>query len=114
MVLLDNLGIHTPKGSRLLRALLDELRGKLVLVYTPPYDPESNRIEWLWRSLRRAVTHTHQHATLPPLLEAADTWAHDAHAPGDPASDRQPLRRHPRSTWPYRPWLMPLEQPGSI
>jgi transposase len=76
MVLLDNLGIHTPKGSRLLRQLLDELRGKLVLVYTPTYDPESNRIEWLWRSLRRAVTHTHQHATLPPLLEAADTWAH--------------------------------------
>ena len=76
MVLLDNLGIHTPKGSRLLRALLDELRDKLVLVYTPTYDPESNRIEWLWRSLRRAVTHTHQHATLPPLLEASDTWAH--------------------------------------
>ena len=87
MVLLDNLGIHTPnqeygsprslsKGSRLLRELLDELRGKLVLVYTPTYDPESNRIEWLWRSLRRAVTHTHHHATLPPLLEAADTWAH--------------------------------------
>ena len=76
MVLLDNLGIHTPKGSRLLRALLDELGSKLVLVYTPTYDPESNRIEWLWRSLRRAVTHTHQHATLPPLLEAADSWAH--------------------------------------
>ncbi|MGA9014553.1 MAG: transposase [Acetobacteraceae bacterium] len=75
MVLLDNLGIHTPKGSRLLRQLLDELRGKLVLVYTPTYDPESNRIEWLWRSLRRVVTHTHQHAILPPLLEAADKWA---------------------------------------
>jgi transposase len=76
LVLLDNLGIHTPKGSRLLRALLEELRGKLVLVYTPPYDPESNRIEWLWRSLRRAVTHTHHHATLQPLLQAAHTWAH--------------------------------------
>ena len=76
MVLLDNLGIHTPKGSRLLRQVLEESRGQLVLVYTPPYDPESNRIEWLWRSLRRAVTHTHQHATLQPLLQAADTWAH--------------------------------------
>ena len=62
---LDNLGIHTPKGSLLLRQLLDELRGQLVLVYTPAYDPESNRIEWLWRSLRRAVTHTHQHANAP-------------------------------------------------
>jgi hypothetical protein len=51
MVLLDNRGIHTPKGSLLLRQLLAELRGQLVLVYTPAYDPESNRIEWLWRSL---------------------------------------------------------------
>jgi transposase len=75
MVLLDNLGIHTPKGSLLLRQLLEELRGQLILVYTPAYDPESNRIEWLWRSLRRAVTHTHTRETLPPLLDDADTWA---------------------------------------
>jgi hypothetical protein len=74
-VLLDNLGNHTPKGSLLLRQLLTELRGQLVLVYTPTYDPESNRIEWLWRSLRRAVTHTHTHESLLPLLEDADTWA---------------------------------------
>jgi transposase len=75
LVLLDNLGIHTAKGSLLLRALLEELRGQLVLVYTPPYDPEANRIEWLWRALRRAVTHTHTRETLPPLLDDADAWA---------------------------------------
>jgi transposase len=75
MVLLDNLGIHTPKGSLLLRQLLAELRDQLILVYTPAYDPESNRIEWLWRSLRRAVTHTHRRETLPPLLDDADSWA---------------------------------------
>jgi len=75
MVLLDNLGIHTPKGSLLLRQVLEELRGQLVLVYTPAYDPESNRIEWLWRSLRPAVTHTHTRETLPPLLDDADSWA---------------------------------------
>src|SRR6266540_848207 len=60
MVILDNLGIHTPKGSRLLRGLLAELGEDLVLVYTPTYDPDANRIEWLWRALRRAVTHTHR------------------------------------------------------
>jgi transposase len=75
VVLLDNLGIHTPKGSRVLRALLQELRGQLVLVYTPTYDPDANRIEWLWRALRRRVTHTHRRETLPPLLEDADAWA---------------------------------------
>jgi DDE superfamily endonuclease len=76
MVILDNLGIHTPKGSRLLRALLAELGEELVLVYTPTYDPDANRIEWLWRALRRSVTHTHQRQTLVELLADADRWAH--------------------------------------
>src|SRR5215218_6638695 len=75
VVLLDNLSIHTPHGSRLLRALLAEVGDRLRLVYTPTYDPDANRIEWLWRSLRRAVTHNHQRATLPPLLADADRWA---------------------------------------
>jgi DDE superfamily endonuclease len=76
MVILDNLGIHTPKGSRLLRALLAELGEQLVLVYTPTYDPDANRIEWLWRSLRRTVTHTHQRQSLAELLADAQAWAH--------------------------------------
>jgi hypothetical protein len=78
MVLLDNLSIHTPQGSRLLRQLLAEANAtteRLVLVYTPRYDPEANRIEWLWRALRRAVTHNHQRETLEPLLADADRWA---------------------------------------
>src|SRR5215207_10485449 len=75
MVILDNLGIHTPKGSRLLRALLAELGEDLVLVYTPTYDPDANRIEWLWRSLRRTVTHTHQRHSLANLVADADRWA---------------------------------------
>ena len=77
MVLLDNLGIHTPAGSRLVRALLEEVGDRLVLVYTPPYDPDANRIEWLWRLLRRAVTHTHRREALAPLLEDANAWARD-------------------------------------
>ena len=44
---------------------------------TPPtYDPDANRIEWLWRALRRSVTHTHQRKTLAELLDDADRWAH--------------------------------------
>ncbi len=75
MVIFDNLGIHTPKGSRLLRALLEELGEELVLVYTPTYDPDANRIEWLWRALRRTVTHTHRRQTLADLVADADRWA---------------------------------------
>ncbi len=75
IVILDNLSIHTPKGSKRRRTLLEELGDDLVLVYTPPYDPDSNRIEWLWRALRKTVTHTHQRATLAELLADADHWA---------------------------------------
>ena len=44
-----------PGGKLTSRQLLAELRGQLILVYTPAYDPESNRIEWLWRSLMYGV-----------------------------------------------------------
>ena len=74
-VVLDNRPIHTPRGSRLLRALLEEVGERLVLVYTPAYDPDANRIEWLWRAFRRAVTHTHGRETLDPLLADATQWA---------------------------------------
>jgi transposase len=77
LVLVDNLGIHTPAGSRLLRALLEEVGERLVLVYTPTYDPDANRIEWLWRRLRRAVTHAHAREALGPLLADAEAWARD-------------------------------------
>src|SRR5918994_4372516 len=100
MVILDNLGIHTPKGSRLLRGLLEELDEQLVLVYTPTYDPDANRIEWLWRSLRRTVTHTHQRQRLADLVADADRWARTIPAArvlsqiGSPfAPDQQPVLR---------------------
>jgi hypothetical protein len=100
MVILDNLGIHTPKGSRLLRGLLAELGEQLVLVYTPTYDPDANRIEWLWRALRRTVTHTHQRQRLDDLMADADRWAHTITPAqvlsqiGSPyAPDQQPVPR---------------------
>jgi hypothetical protein len=74
LVILDNLGIHTPRRSKLLRALLEEEREQLILVYTPAYDPDSNPLEWLWRSFRPAVTHTHQRQNMDELVADADTW----------------------------------------
>lgn len=67
LVLCDNAGTHTAAGSKLVRAMLTELADQLRLVYTPAYDPDANRIEWLWRPLRRAVTHNHQRRDLATL-----------------------------------------------
>ena len=115
LVLLDNLGIHTPKGSLLLRQLLTELRGQLVLVYTPTYDPDANRTEWLWRSLRRGVTHTHTLQSLLLLLEDADTGRRPS--PQHSFSARSaPSPTHPDHPLTRNSPMLPNRQflPGSI
>ena len=70
----DNLKTHTPAGSLLVRSLLSEFKDHLYLVYTPAYDPDANRIEWLWRVSRRIVTHNHHRSDFALLL--ADMEAH--------------------------------------
>ncbi len=69
IVITDNLKTHTSAGSLLVRSMLTELKGQLYLVYTPAYDPDANRIEWLWRVSRRVVTHNHYRGTFELLLE---------------------------------------------
>jgi transposase len=69
IVLLDNLGIPTPRRAKLLRALLEEYKDDLLLVYTPAYDPDANRIEGLWRWSRREVTHNHHRETCAALVQ---------------------------------------------
>ncbi len=74
IVIADNLKTHTPAGSLLVRSLLVELKDQLYLVYTPAYDPDANRIEWLWRISRRVITHNHQRDDFELLL--SDAKAH--------------------------------------
>ena len=74
IVIADNLKTHTSAGSLLVRSMLRELQEHLRLVYTPAYDPDANRIEWLWRVSRRVVTHNHHRSTFELLL--ADVEQH--------------------------------------
>ena len=74
IVIADNLRTHTSAGSLLVRSMLTELKEHLHLVYTPAYDPDANRIEWLWRVSRRVVTHNHHRDTFELLL--ADVEQH--------------------------------------
>ncbi len=68
IVIADNLKTHTAAGSLLVRSMLTEFQEHLYVVYTPAYDPDANRIEWLWRVSRRVVTHNHQRSTFELLL----------------------------------------------
>jgi transposase len=74
IVITDNLKVHTSAGSLLVRSMLTELKEHLFLVYTPAYDPDANRIEWLWRVSRRVVTHNHHRSDFALLL--ADVQTH--------------------------------------
>lgn len=49
-VIVDNASVHTAKAIRPLMALLKQ-RG-LTLFFLPPYSPELNRIEILWRKIK--------------------------------------------------------------
>lgn len=68
-VIADNLRTHTPAGSKLVREMVAELQDQLRIIYTPRYDPDANRIEWLWRRSRREVTHNHRRVTWAALLD---------------------------------------------
>ena len=82
LVLADNLSTHTPAGAKLVRQFLAAHPEAVVLVYTPAYDPDANRIEWLWRTTRRAVTHAHERTAIEEL--SADLTRHFAALADDP------------------------------
>jgi transposase len=98
IVLYDNLRIHTPAGSLVLRAFLAAHADEVRLVYTPAYDPDANRIEWLWRVTRRVVTHAHQRTAIADLT--TDLTDHFA----DLAAHPRAVLRHvgsPHATAPH-------------
>jgi transposase len=71
-VILDNYGIHS---SRLVKyTLAEEFHGRIVLHFLPPYSPQHNRIERLWRELHANVTRNHRCRTLRELLRRVEAF----------------------------------------
>ncbi len=64
-VILDNYRIH---HSRITRSAVEALGGRVVLHFLPPYCPQHNRIERLWRDLHAQVTRNHERATIIELM----------------------------------------------
>ena len=54
----------SPSGSR------TQLAGRIVLHFLPPYCPQENRIERLWKDVHDNVTRNHDKKTMTDLLEA--------------------------------------------
>jgi len=70
-LILDNYIIH--KSQKVLRAL-ERFEGGIQLHFLPPYSPESNKIEPLWKQLHDHVTRNHQHKTMMSLFAEAEQF----------------------------------------
>jgi transposase len=70
-MVVDNYDIHHSKKTQ---KAIEALSGKIVLHYLPPYSPDYNPIERVWRDLHAAVTRNHRHPDMASLLAAVDGY----------------------------------------
>jgi len=76
-MVMDNAPWHR-KAKRLIKenagGIYQDIVDKVVFVYLPPYSPDLNPIEQVWRVVRREVTHNRYFATLESLIEKLDEY----------------------------------------
>jgi transposase len=70
-LILDNYRIHSSLQTK---AALARLSGRVVLHFLPPYCPDHNRIERVWRDLHDNVTRNHQCRTMKELMKEVYYW----------------------------------------
>ena len=68
-LILDNSRYH---HAKLLKPWLNEHRGDIVLDFLPPYSPELNPIERVWKLTRRLCVHNRYFPELKDLTSAVD------------------------------------------
>lgn len=85
-IIMDN----APWHKKALRLIQDEanteyndIREKATFVSLPPYSPDYNPIEQVWRITRREKTHNKYWPSLPVLIETLDGWFKGFAKPND-------------------------------
>lgn len=90
-LILDNASIHSSKKTR---KALEQLGGRVVLHFLPPYCPDANRIERVWLDLHANVTRNHRCRTIQKLMRRVHGYllARNAQRHASPAirQDRLP------------------------
>ena len=74
-LILDNCIIHK---SRQTKAWLRQFGKRVVLHFLPPYSPEHNVIERLWKQMHDHVTRNHRHGTMQDLMFAVEQFLRGA------------------------------------
>jgi len=76
VAILDNAKYHY---ARVLQPWLEKNRKVLTLLFLPPYSPDLNPIERVWKLTRRLATHNRFFASLDSIVDAVserfDLWA---------------------------------------
>jgi transposase len=70
VMILDNARWHKP----VTRKLMEEYPESLEFLYLPPYSPDLNPIERVWRITRRKCTHNKYFQMLETLVDVLDTF----------------------------------------
>ncbi len=70
-VILDNYRLH---DSRAVQAALAAWDGRIKLQFLPPYSPNENRIERIWKDLHDNVTRNHRCRTLTQLIQQVTAY----------------------------------------
>jgi hypothetical protein len=78
----DNAPTHKVGKTGIVRSALDELEGRVVVVFLPKYSPDLQPAERLWRQWRPNVTHNHTRSNLADLQADSDRWL--THMAGNP------------------------------
>lgn len=78
-LIVDNYIIHKSKKTL---AALEQLKGRVVLHFLPPYCPDENAIERVWLDVHNNVTRNHRCRTLKKLLHHVFTYLHARNARG--------------------------------
>lgn len=66
LLVLDNARYHHAKK---LKDYIESIKDRLELFFLPPYSPEINPIEMLWKKTRRAVTHNRYFFSLKEMSD---------------------------------------------
>jgi hypothetical protein len=74
VLLTDNAPGHKVGKTGIVRRALDNLAGRVVLVFLPTYSPHLQPAERLWRQWRPNVTHNHTRGNMADLQADSDTW----------------------------------------
>jgi len=70
-LILDNYRIHSSRQTQLALSRLD---GRVLLHFLPPYCPDHNRIERVWRDLHDNVTRNHTCRTMNELMTEVNQY----------------------------------------